>query len=199
MASIADLSFDTLAVAPFKSGNGPRTANIVDGKGQKVHTKLGDVLLSSPFGASAFDKTLTATRLTLEFVVSGALLEHLQRLDKWVVQYCSAHAAVLFPEWAADDIGRNYHSFLKFEDKYTQWRARTKISTAGLTACRFWGADMMPIPFEDVDTKASGLLPFVQISGLWQQGRQYGLTLLCTDIQVRPAAAAVCPFGILDE
>ena len=93
---VADLAFDTLVVQPFVSGKGPRTANIV-GSGQKVHVKLGTEFLSSPFGASTFDKTVAATRLTLEFEVSGALLEHLQRLDKWAVEYCTKHAAELFP------------------------------------------------------------------------------------------------------
>ena len=71
---------------------------------------------------------------------------------------------------------------------------RTKFSTVGLRACRVWNNEKQALKYEEVDTKADGLRPWVQVSGLWWQGRQYGLTLNIVDLRVDAAEAVAAPW-----
>ena len=194
MTNIADATFDELTVQPFVSGRGPKIATIVDGTGHKFVFTLGDHVLTSPFGAGTFDRNPNATRLTLELSVPSAMLSALQLLDAWVVAHCVAHKAELFPDWTDVEVASNYHSFLQYSDKYQTWRMRTKFSTVGLSACRFWNNEKQALKYEEVDTKTAGLRPWVQVSGLWWQGRQYGLTLNIVDLRVNATEAAVAPW-----
>ncbi len=121
------------------------------------------------------------------------MLSALQLLDAWVVAHCVEHRAQLFPDWSEEDIAKNYHSFLQYSDKYDSWRMRTTFSTVGLSACRFWNEEKQALKYEEVDTKTAGLRPWVQVSGLWWQGRQYGLTLNIVDLRVEAAEAVAAP------
>ena len=83
---------------------------------------------------------------------------------------------------------------MQYSEKYDQWRCRSKLNTVGLSACRFWDENKMPLKYEDVDTKTARMQPYCQLANLWMQGRQFGVTLNCLDLQIISAAPAVCPF-----
>ena len=104
--NIDALRFDSV----FCASNGSKICRLCDGDGELV---LMPEPLRSPFNAGTFDKDPLAKRLNLQLVMDDdrSLLEALQNLDKWAVDYLTEHSERIFKRnWTREQAQLGYVS-----------------------------------------------------------------------------------------
>ena len=145
----------------------------------------------APFGASHFNNP-AASRLSLEFVVSDAVLAKLQELDQKILALAIAHR--IFPDKTPEEVTKSYHSLLVAAPKYDQVRFRTKIVTHGFGATRFWKHPERTLLNPEDDLKNVLLRPHCAVQGVWNENGKWGVSVLCRNILVQHPEETPCPF-----
>ena len=157
--------------------------------------------LRSPFNAVTFDKDPLAKRLNLQLVVDDDrnLLEALQNLDKWAVDYLTEHSERIFKRrWTREQVKLGYVSLMRPPTKEGHSPLlKVKLDTEGRYAVCCWGPqwqERIPLP----DTCAGVTLqPRLHFSHLWIMGSQFGLVARLTDAKILSQwvpATRTCPF-----
>ena len=190
----SQVDFSAVAFSAVQANKGVKTASASLAGGPCEFLLHPTEWFTAPFGASTFDKDPQATRLTCELdVSSSSILPLLQTLDRWAVQTVADNG--LFEGVSTEDVARMYHSCLQTSEKYNSIRLRTKLNTQGLHSCKWFKApENSPIPFDELDLRASNLRPVVQLKGLWKQSGQWGLSLELKKVLVDPAGTATWDF-----
>ena len=174
----------------------------VSSKGQKscqltsdhkpVTFNLGSSL-KTRFGASTYDKNIESTRKNIDFDITNdeqiqALLEE---IDRWAVQYIFENGGKFMKKMMSKEIIKEHYKPLMstYGDRVS---VKCKINTGGHRQCRCWDEDRNP---RDVpDEWLSNLYDVrVAIPQLWMMGSDFGLTMECIDILIRPIDTE-CPF-----
>ncbi len=85
----------------------------------------------APFGATNFDRDVTAVRQNLELRVAKEKEAYFVEFDAWAVAYLSANSERLFKkQLTLAQIEEQYHSPAKHSEKYDPL-LRTKLNTSG--------------------------------------------------------------------
>ncbi len=182
----------------FCTSNGSKICRLCDGDGELA---LMPESLRSPFNAGTFDKDPLAKRLNLQLVVGDDhnLLEALQNLDKWAVDYLTEHSERIFKRrWTREQVQLGYVSLMRQPKKEGQSPLlKVKLDTEGRYAVCCWGQQWQErIPLPD-DWAGVNLQPRLHFSHLWIMGSQFGLVVRMTDAKIlsqREPVARTCPF-----
>ena len=174
----------------------------VSSKGQKscqltadhkpVTFNLGSSL-KTRFGASTYDKNIEATTKNLDFDVTSdkQIQAALEEIDKWAVQYILDHGGKFMKKIMSREVIKEHYTPLlsSYGDRLS---VKTKINTAGSRACRYWDENQDP---RDLPENWLSNVYDVRVSlpQPWIMGSDFGWTLECTDLLVRPDDAE-CPF-----
>ena len=146
-----------------------------------------------PFGATNFDRDVTAVRQNLELRLSPKQEEYFSEFDAWAVEYLSSHSERLFKkQLTVAQIKESYHSPVKQKETYDPL-LRTKLNMSGARATRFWDTEGKPLaPLASL--KGVWLIPRLQISHLWIMGTSCGFAINATDLQIEEVPVVECPF-----
>ena len=154
---------------------------------------IGTKACEAPFGATNFDRDVTAVRQNLELRLSPEQEKYFSDFDAWAVEYLSSHSERLFKkQLTVAQIKETYHSCVKQKEKYDPL-LRTKLNMSGGWATRFWdtaGKALAPL----ASLKGVRLIPRLQISHLWVMGTSCGFAINATDLQIEEVPVVECPF-----
>ena len=183
----------------FCTSNGSKICRLADGPHDVV---LVPAVLRSPFNAGTFDKDPLAKRLNLQLAIDGdaSLMEALQTLDTWAVDYLTEHSERIFKRrWTREQVQLGYVSLIRPPSKEGQSPLlKTKIDTEGRYAVCCWGGNLWQEQVSLPSTWAGvNLQPRLHISHLWIMGSQFGLVVRMTDARIlsqREPVARTCPF-----
>ncbi len=147
----------------------------------------------SPFGATNFDRDVTAVRQNLELRLTKELEDYFSEFDTWAVGYLAANSERLFKKQLTEaQIKESYHSPVKHSEKYDPL-LRTKINTSGNYATRFWDAEGKALAYPAC-LKGVRLIPRLHVSHLWIMGSSCGFALNVTDLRLEEVPVVECPF-----
>ena len=171
-----DVDFSQVLIGPLQSGKGCKTCNASLRSAPVRFLLSSSEWFAAPFGASAYQDP-KATRLNMELDVSGKeVLPLLQAMDQWVVQYVIKTG--IFEDMSAEDIAKQHHSCLQYNDEYNAYRLRTKLNTEGMGACKWFSAGSRePVQFPSLVLRESVVQPVLWFKGLWKQNSQWGMSL----------------------
>ena len=173
---LAQVDLSNLQLTQLQVGKGCKTSSASYNGAPCKFLLSADEWFAAPFGASAY-QDLQATRLTLELDVTGKAVQPLlQGIDRWAVQFVIKHK--LFGDTSAEDVAKQYHPCMQYNEKYNSHRVRTKINTEGMNSCKwFRNPDKEVATFAALDLRQSVLQPVIHLKGLWKQPAQWGLSL----------------------
>ena len=113
----------------------------------------------------------------------------LEEIDKWTVQYILDHGGKFLKKVMSKEVIKEHYKPL-LSSYGERLSVKTKINTGGSRVCRCRDENRYPrddLPESDVyDVKVS-------LPQLWIMGSDFGWTLECTGLLVRPDDVA-CPF-----
>ena len=95
---------------------------------------------------------------------------------------------------------RDFTPMIKESDRYSTRLLRCKIQRTGPYSTLFWntGPEAARTPIEMPEDLSQTLVQArIQVSGIWQQGRNFGISLRATDVQCHGEVGAQtheCPF-----
>ncbi len=149
----------------------------------------------SPFGISTFDEN---TRKGLQLSIEDPqLVDFFKDFDEKNVDFAVQNASVWFKQkdLTRDQIKNMYYPMLSFDTTGKGYppRLATKLNTDGRNKCKvlLYTKNKQGVPvyddgtLEDVE-KNSELMVIVEASNIWFQSKQFGVSLLVTDIVVFP-------------
>ena len=154
---------------------------------------IGKKACEAPFGATNFDRDVTAVRQNLELRLSSEQEDYFSEFDAWAVENLSSHSERLFKkQLTVAQIKESYHSPVKKKEKYDPL-LRTKLNMSGAWATRFWDTEGKPLaPLACL--KGVRLIPRLQISHLWIMESSCGFAINATDLQIEEVPVVECPF-----
>ena len=119
-----------------------------------------------PFQPSAFgDVEEKATRLTCELDLSDDQCEQLAALDCWAQE-------------EGRKLCKGEYKPVVHVDKHGNRRIRTKLSTTGIHACKFWDPMRSPLGIcKEMKLQGATMTPVVAVKCLWTMAGQFGLTV----------------------
>ncbi len=152
----------------------------------------------SPFGATNFDRDVTAVRQNLELQMTKELEAYFTKFDAWAVEYLSANSERLFKkQLTLAQIKEQYHGPVKPSEKYDPL-LRTKINLSRDRAVRIWDPYGHVVPCPE-SLKGAKLVPKLHISHLWIMGSSCGFTVNLTDMRLEEVPILECPFGVCES
>ncbi len=148
----------------------------------------------SPFGATNFDRDVTAVRQNLELRLTKELEDYFSEFDTWAVGYLSANSERLFKKpLTVAQVKEIYHSPVKHSEKYEPL-LRTKLTTSGNWATRYWDSDGKALA-PPACLKGVRLIPRLHLSHLWIMGSSCGFAVNATDLKLEEVPDVTCPFA----
>jgi len=149
--------------------------------------------LKMPFGGPGnFDKT-PSVRQNLDFRATPGLFEYFTALDTWMKDYLMCHSERIFEkQLTVDEINSGSHPVVTQRGSYDPtFRTKVNLHDKGVT---FWDSDgsMRGPPKIWVGRTA---IPRLHVSHVWIMGREFGVVLTCTDLQLYEAEPRECPFA----
>ena len=183
-----------LADVHVSANKGAKTSLLssVDYQGGKV-VFIGEHSCEAPFGPTNFDKDPLAVRQNLELRLTAEQDKYFTSVDSWAQNYIVANSERLFKKkMSLEQIKEQYHSPIKRNEKYEPL-LRTKVSTSGTWATRYWtpdGKEAVP----PTQWRGATFRPRLHISHLWIMGTSCGLAINVTDLQVEDEIICQCPF-----
>ena len=174
----------------------------VSSKGQKscqltsdhkpVTFNLGSCLRTR-FGASTYDKNIDSTRKNLDFDVTNdeQIKSLLTEIDLWAVQYILENGGKCMKKIMSKEVIKEHYKPLlnSYGDRQS---VKCKINTGGHRQCRCWDEDRNPRDLPD-EWLSNTYDVRVTIPQLWIMGSDFGLTMECIDVLIRPIDNE-CPF-----
>ncbi len=128
-----------LADVHINATRGAESAILTCKTGQVVF--VASKACEAPFGATNFDRDVTAVRQNLELRGTKEQEAYFLEFDLWAVEYLSANSERLFKkQLTVAQVKETYHSPVKPSEKYDPL-LRTKINTSGGWATRFWDTE----------------------------------------------------------
>ena len=171
---------------------GAKSAVLTCKTGQVVF--VASTACEAPFGATNFDRDVTAVRQNLELRVTKEQEEYFSAFDAWAVEYLSANSEHLFKKQLTEaQIKESYHSPVKPSEKYDPL-LRTKINSSGNYATRFWDTESKALAYPAC-LKGVQLIPRLHISHLWIMGSSCGFAVNVTDLRLEEVPIVECPFA----
>jgi hypothetical protein len=181
-----------LADVHISAARGAKSAMLTCKTGQVVW--LASQACEAPFGATNFDRDVTAVRQNLELRLSKEQDDFFSQVDAWAVEYLSANSERLFKkQLTVAQVKEIYHSPVKSSEKYDPL-LRTKITSSGNWATRYWDHEGKPAA-APASLKGVRLIPRLHLSHLWIMGSSCGFAVNVTDIQVEDVPLVECPFA----
>ena len=148
----------------------------------------------APFGATNFDRDVTAVRQNLELRTTKEQEEYFAAFDAWAVGYLSANSERLFQKQpTVAQIKEQYHSPVKHSDKYDPL-LRTELTASGNWATRFWDTEGKALA-SPASLKGVRLIPRLHISHVWIMGSSCGFAVNVTDLHLEGIPIVECPFA----
>ena len=186
-------SFDTDALTlgdVVTTGKGAKQANICGLKGEAVAATLD--VMQVAFAPSAYNDP-EATRVSIVFRPSEAVLEQLGKVDDWIVTSVAENATKFFGKPKGfDAVKEMYQPIVRPSEKYgPSIKAKLNISGPGEIRCWDEHRSMRDQPQE---WKGASVKPRLWLRSLYFMGGSFGATLECTDVQILSEASAECPF-----
>ena len=136
-----------------------------------------------PFEPGNFDKSSTATRLSLVMCCSPEMEEYFDALDAWAVEYLTIHSERLFKKpMTKAQIQGGYKSAVVRKGGYPA-QVRAKINTEGKNACEYWASDGSSRG-PPSDWRGVEYIPSLTTRQLWQMGADFGWVIEVTDLLV---------------
>jgi hypothetical protein len=162
----------------------------------QLQTEEG-IKCKAPFGVSCFDDSKGARKSIELSLEDDELVKFFQTFDEHVINSAVANASQWFPkhkDLTRDQIKNMYYPMLQFDtnDKGYPPRLHTKINTDGknhvnvLIYSEVNGAPQYRKGIVDDIVKYSELIVIVEAGTMWFQSKQFGITLLATDVMVFP-------------
>ena len=160
--------------------------------------------LKAPFGASCFEQNSASTRLNLELTIENpALLDFLQALDRHIPTVARRNCSAWFKkELSEAEILSMYRPVVNAkENSNFPPMMRSKINVAsGRNQVRVHkaldtgsGMSHTKGTIDDITNDAS-YWPIIEISGMWFMSRQFGVSIVCTELLVFPSVKNHFPF-----
>ena len=152
----------------------------------------------SPFGVSSFDDSANASRKTLELSINDDdLVKFFTEFDEKTVDVAFKNAAHWFKQkdLTRDQLKNMYYPTISFDSSGKGYapKLHTKLNTDGRNKVNvlLYSEDSTGKPqyangkVEDIE-KFSELMVIVEASSIWFQSKQFGMSLLVTDVVVFP-------------
>ena len=185
------MAFSTWSISDQQvTANRAKMATIT-ASGERIFITPTAVPLKMPFGGPGnFDKT-PAVRQNLDFRATPELFEYFTALDTWMKDYLMCHSERIFKkQLSVEEINSGYHPCINQRGTYEPtFRTKVNRHEKGVT---FWDSDgnMRGPPDSWIGLSA---IPRLHVSHLWIMGREFGLVLTFTDLQLYEAEPRVCP------
>ncbi len=181
---------------PIVSQRGAKSCPLTLDDGTAVIVQLGSKAapVSSPFGASSYGDE-ASVRKTLEFSLEPEQAQFWDSVTEWLRGYLQTHSDRLMKKkLSAETISENLRPPAVQKNEYRPL-LRTKLTISGSHAVRCWDEQGQKIDLPE-DLRGVPLIARVCVERLWCMGRQMGLVLTCTDLQILDHAAvgSSCPF-----
>ena len=165
---------------------------MITANGERIFITPTAKPLKMAFGPGNFDKT-PAVRQNLDFRCTPELLEYFTALDTWMKDYLICHSERIFKkQLTIEEVNSGYHACVTQRGTYEPTiRTKVNLHEKGVT---FWDAEgnMRSPPDSWIGVSA---IPRLHVSHLWIMGREFGVVLNCTDLQVYDAEPRMCPFA----
>ena len=180
---------------PQVSQKGAKSCQLVDQKGCPVILQMGtrSQPLSSPLGACTFGNEETI-RKTIEFSLDPGDHVTWTSVAEWARGYVEDHCERLFKKKvSAATISENSRvpAIQKGDHRPL---LRCKLQTAGSHAVRCWNSAGERVDLPE-DLRHVPVIAKVHLDRLWMMGRDFGLVLVATDLQLlEDSQAGACPF-----
>ncbi len=182
-----------LADVHINANKGAKSAMLTCKDGPVVF--MASKACEAPFGATNFDRDVTAVRQNLELRVTKELEAYFDEFDAWAVEYLSANSERLFKkQLTVAQIKEQYHSPVRHSEKYDPL-LRTKINTSGGRATRFWDTEGKVLAYPE-NLKGARLIPRLHVSHLWIMGTSCGFAVNVTDVRLEEVPIVECPFAL---
>ena len=197
MATFAEVDFKSWAIhPPPPSLRGARLFPVCDQNATTPCFKLVDApVLTTPFGATSYDEG--STRLTLDFYIEDEHVAFFKGLDKHFIAFIAANSERLLKKsYTIAQVTELYRPFVTVREGWPP-SIRTKVNTIGARRVRVWTADLkcleeLPAAQELREAK---LCPVLAVKGMWcLGGRELGITLETTHLQIGQSEPRACPF-----
>ena len=186
------MAFSTWSISDQQvSARGAKLATISAG-GERIYITPTTTPLRMPFGPGNFDKT-PAIRQNLDFRATPELWDYFTGLDSWARDYLMCHSERIFKkQLSMEEINSGYHPTITQRGSYDPtFRTKINLHERGVT---FWDADgkVRAPPESWVGLTA---IPRLHVSHLWIMSREFGIVLVCTDLQLFETEPRECPFA----
>jgi hypothetical protein len=182
-----------LADVHISAARGAKSAMLACKTGQVVF--VASKACEAPFGATNFDRDVTAVRQNLELRLTKEQEAYFAEFDAWAVEYLSANSERLFKkQLTLAQVKETYHSPVKHSEKYDPL-LRTKLTTSGNWATRFWDTEGKALA-APANLKGVRLIPRLHISHLWIMGTSCGFAVNVTDLRLEEVPVVECPFAM---
>ena len=121
-------------------------------------------------GPSAFDKSVEATRLTLDVHAAPELRECFEQVGAWILDYVTAKSErILGKAKSREEVQIAYKSCVRTSDRYPA-TLRAKVNVTGSSQLRCWDARGAPL-IEPADWRGVPFHMRAQLSHLWLMGK----------------------------
>ncbi len=180
---------------PQVSQKGAKSCQLVDQKGCPVIIQMGTrgAPLSSPLGACTFGNEETA-RKTIEFSLDPDDYATWGRVAEWARGHVEEHCERIFKKKvSAATIAENFRAPAIQKGEHRPL-LRCKLQTAGSHAVRCWNGAGERVELPE-DLRHVPVTAMVHLDRLWMMGRDFGLVLVVTDLQLlEESPTGLCPF-----
>ena len=182
---------------PWVSAWGTNTCRIFTVDGAPVVIQTTEPT-RTPWGPSAFDKSVEVTRLSLDVRATPELLALFEQIDAWVIDYATASSErILGKAKSREEVIAAYHSCARRSEKYPA-TLRTKVNATGACQMRCWDDHGAPQE-EPADWRGVSFNLRAHLSHLWLMGKEFGAVVLTTDVSLLPEHTSTereCPVGV---
>ena len=144
-----------------------------------------------PFEPSAFGDP-DASRVTLCFAPSEALIAQISDLDTWCIETIISTPSLLGVVLTPEQVKERYASSLKTSHKNYQ-TLRAKMNKSGRYALQCYDTEKEKRSQPDT-WRGCSIRPLLVLRAVWVMGRDFGSIIECSHCCVRECGGDECPF-----